>query len=76
MPPFILSLLYLLAVALVFGVLLWGLNRVPWIDADVRAFLRVVFIVVFAIYFIWWVYSLVAGGLLSGPGPGPYPYRR
>jgi hypothetical protein len=67
MPPLLLALLWIIVAALIVGVLLWGLDRVPWIDANIKAFLRVVIICVFAIYVILAVANILAALFGSGP---------
>lgn len=51
------ALLMIVVFALVVGILLWGLNSLPWIDANIKSLIRVVVIVVFAI----WVVLTIAG---------------
>lgn len=64
-------LILILGGLLIIGVLLWGLNRIPWIDADAKATIRVIVIVCVA---IWLIYMLM--GFLAGGGVAAYPWRR
>jgi hypothetical protein len=58
-----------LLVLLVVGVVLWGLNQFP-IDATISKLVRVVIIVLVAIWLIYLVFGLIGGGgpILTGPG--------
>lgn len=64
-------LILILGALLIVGVLLWGLNRVPWIDPDAKVTIRVVVIVCVA---IWLIYMLM--GFLAGGSVAAYPWRR
>lgn len=54
---------------LVVGILLWGLNSLPWIEGDVKQVIRVVVIVLTALWLL---------GALLGYAPmlPAYPYHR
>lgn len=58
------ALLMIVVFALVIGVILCGLAKLPWIDADIKTLIRVVVIVVFAIWVI-----LTIAGLFGVHGP-------
>jgi hypothetical protein len=62
-------LIGILVYACVLAILLWGLARVPWFDADVKQFIRVVLIVVFAL----WVLFALLGSVPMFPA---FSYRR
>jgi len=63
-------LIGILVALVIVGILLWALGQFP-IDPTISKFIRVIVIVVVA---IWCLYLLV--GLLGGGSPGPYFYRR
>ena len=69
MPTLLIGILGILVYACVLAILLWGLARVPWFDADVKQFIRVVLIVVFAL----WVLFALLGAVPMVPA---YPFRR
>lgn len=59
-----LSTLFLIVVVLLaVGVLLWGLQRLTFLDGNVRQFIYVIVIVAAAIWAIWTLYKLFAGGV-------------
>ena len=62
-------LINLVIALVVVGIILWALGQFP-IDATIAKFIRVIVIVVVAI----WVLYILAG--LLGAGPGPLLYRR
>jgi len=61
------TLIYLVAGIIIAGVLLWGLQNLPAVDATLKQIARIIIIVVLV---IWAVYVLV--GLLQGL---PFPPR-
>jgi hypothetical protein len=60
--PFPAGLLYLIAVLLIAGVLLWAVNALPALDATIKQFIKIVIIVIVAIYVIWFLLSVFTGG--------------
>jgi len=57
-----LGLFYIIAVILIAGVLLWGLNQFPAIDATIKQVVKVLVIVVVCIIVIWFLYGIVTSG--------------
>ncbi len=66
MPGFLITVVLAL---LVVGILLWALSALPWIDADIKQAIRVIVIVIVALWLL---------GVLFGYAPALplYPYRR
>ncbi len=66
MPAFLITLI---AALLIVGIVLWALKNMPWIDADVKQAIRVIVIVVVALWLI---------GVLLGYAPTfpVYQFRR
>lgn len=55
--PMLSALLMIVVLGLICGVALWGLAQLPWIDGNIKQLIRVVVIVVFAI----WAIIVIAG---------------
>ena len=53
-------ILNVIATLLIIGVILWGLDRLPWIDASIKQVIRVVIVVVVII----WLIQLLIGGVM------------
>jgi hypothetical protein len=68
MPFPLISIIWFLAAACIVGVLLWGLGQLP-IDGTIKAIVRVVIIV----FFVIWVIYFLAGMATTMP---MVPYRR
>jgi hypothetical protein len=66
MPGFLITVVVAL---LVVGILLWALSALPWIDGDIKQAIRVIVIVIVALWLL---------GVLLGYAPmvPAYPYRR
>ncbi len=64
MPGFLITVVLAL---LVVGILLWALNALPWIDGDIKQAIRVIVIVIVALWLI---------GVLFGYVPELPAYRR
>lgn len=64
-------LVQILIVLLIVGVILWGLSQFP-IDPTIARLIRVIVIVVVAIWLIYILAGMLGGGPLFGP---PYPHR-
>lgn len=58
------GVLGLLFVILAAGIILWGVMQLP-IDAQIKALVRVVVIVVIALVVLWFIFSLI--GAVSPP---------
>jgi hypothetical protein len=61
MPFPLISLVWILALLAIAGVLLWGLNSWPNLDATIKVIMRIVIIVVISIWLIYIVAGLIAG---------------
>lgn len=70
MPAGLLGLIVVIAIA---GVLLWAISAFPALDATLKQIIRILVIVVVAIYVIMFVAGLFSGGL--GFGHPIYPHR-
>jgi hypothetical protein len=56
-------LIYVIICLCIIGVLLWGLDHLP-IDATIKAIIRVVVIVIVAIWLLLQLLNLIPGGLV------------
>ncbi len=66
MPGFLITVVVAL---LIVGILLWGISAFPWIDPGIKQAIRVVVIVIVALWLL--------GALLGyAPTLPSYPYRR
>ncbi len=65
MPFPLIQLLWILAVLLITGVLLWGVSQWPGLDATIKLMIRIVVIVVMSIWIIYLVFGLIAS-MLTG----------
>lgn len=52
------ALIVIVLVALIVGVILWGLSQLPWLDPNIKQLIRVVVVVVFAIWVILRIASM------------------
>lgn len=59
-------LLTIVVIALIAGLILWGIANLPWIDDGIKALLRVVIVVVCGI----WIVLIIAGALGVNTGVG------
>lgn len=66
MPFPLLQLLWIIAILVITGVILWGLNNWPNLDGTIKTMIRIIVIVVMSIWVIYLVFGLIAG---MGPLP-------
>ena len=66
-----LSLFWIIAVVLVAGVLLWGLNSVQSIDPAMKQLARVLIILIVTLFVLYFLFGMFANGFpmrgLAGP---------
>ncbi len=67
MPVFLGNLIWIIAALLILGVLLWALNQIPGIDPTIKAVVRVIVIVIVAIWLIYFLASLFSAGVFIPP---------
>jgi len=65
--------LWILIVALIVGVILWGVAAAPWIDAGIKQLIRVFVIVIFAIFLILQVAGMFGVNVGGPPSRIDYP---
>jgi hypothetical protein len=63
-------LINLIIIGLIVSVLLWGLSQLPIVE-PIKGIIRIIIIVIFAI----WLISLLGSMVGSFPAPTLYPYR-
>jgi hypothetical protein len=55
-------LIYLILCLCIVGVLLWAIQVMPWIDGNIKQVIRIVVIVVVAIWLLYQLFGLFPGG--------------
>jgi hypothetical protein len=55
------SLLYLIGVLLIVGLVIWAINRLPWIDGGVKNIIVIVIVVVVALWLISVFFGVTLG---------------
>ena len=67
MPPFLISLIWMLGGLAAAGVLLWGIEQVP-MDDMVRKLFKSLVVVILCLWFIWFLLGLLPASAAHGWG--------
>lgn len=52
---------------LIVGLLLWALNAIPWIDAGIKQVIKILVIVVIALWLLFILYGMFTGAAPANP---------
>jgi len=56
-------IIYIIVTLLVVGLLLWAIDAMPWINADIKKMIHILIVVIAVL----WVIQMIFGGSWHGP---------